>query len=212
MEAVNIDQQSFVYSPVSMVEVVLLADKMEKGLLQIYPRNIYDSIVGFKYDIFPVPELEDDSDVQEDRDVFEMCQQAFAYQEGENLSPDAEWAIMSKYLKGLAIISGHRPELFMWSKEDYFITKESMRLLMKEEILFKPMRIGNSIVNVGLHYGSPRYQMIMRRLANVLFSGAMVLARPADKVTYATLAGKKRDSLTKEQLEKTFRIQHLVLI
>jgi len=49
-------------------------------------------------------------------------------------------------------------------------------------------------------------------LANVLINGAVVLARPADKVTYATLAGRKRDSLTKEQLEKTFRIQHLVLI
>lgn len=210
MEAVNIDQQTFVYNPVSMVEVVLLADKMEKGLLQTYPRSVYDSIVGFKYDSFVVPE--EDSEVQEDRDVFELCQQAFAYQDGENLSPDAEWTIMSKYLKGLAIISGHKPELFMCDKEDYFLTKESMRLLMKDEILFKPIRIGNSIVNVGLYYGSPRYQMIMRRLANVLINGAVVLARPADKVTYATLAGRKRDSLTKEQLEKTFRIQHLVLI
>lgn len=209
MEAVKIEQKSFVYNPISMVEVILLADKMEKGMLEVYPQSVYDTIVGFNYETYDIPE---DPEVQEDRGVFELCQQAYTYQDGGNLSSDAEWRIVSMYLKGLATISGHRPELFLWDKEDYFTTKESMRLLMKEDILFKPIRSGPSVINVGLHYGSPRYQMIMRRLGNMLFNGVIVLARPANGLTYVVLCGRKRESISKEQLEKAFNIKNIVII
>ncbi len=200
MEAVNFENRHYVYNPVSMAEVVLLGKMVTDHLLSLYPSSIYEGRDGMSLDTGGIEESINAAD--DSVEAFEDYIQSQQYENGEPIAPEVEWGIYEKYLDGLVTLGNYDPKSFKWTREEYFRNKESMRLLMREDILIKSIRSGSHIVNMGIYYGSPRYMMVMKRLANVMFNGVLLLCKPTNRHMYVTVCGRKADLLSNEEIKK----------